>query len=200
MTPGFDGECFRGREVLITGGLGFIGSNLAIALVDLGAHVTLLDAMLDEHGGNLFNIEPVKERVAVNFSDARDESSLKYLVRGKDYIFHLAGQNDHVLSLSNPFPDIDINIKGSAMLLETCKRVNPSARPPGTAIASTSYARPAARRCCDASPTSRSVPACTILRLSISSLRIDGSGTTSATSRRRRRPVGKCRRFPSTPN
>jgi len=128
VTPGFDGECFRGREVLITGGLGFIGSNLAIAHVDLGAHVTPLDAMLDEHGGNLFNIEPVKERVTVNFSDVRDESSLKYLVRGKDYIFHLAGQNDHVLSLSNPFPDIDINIKGSAMLLETCKRVNPSAR------------------------------------------------------------------------
>jgi UDP-glucose 4-epimerase len=90
--------------------------------------VTLLDAMLDDHGGNLFNVEPIRDRVMVNFSDIRDESSLKYLVAGKDYVFHLAGQNDHVLSLRDPFPDIDINIKGAAMLLETCRRVNRSAR------------------------------------------------------------------------
>jgi len=96
--------------------------------VALGARVTLLDAMLDDHGGNLFNVEPIRDRVAINFSDVRDESSLKYLVAGKDYVFHLAGQNDHVLSLRDPFPDIDINIKGTAMLLETCRRVNPSAR------------------------------------------------------------------------
>jgi UDP-glucose 4-epimerase len=121
-------DCFRGKQVLITGGLGFIGSTLAIKLVELGAHVTLLDAMLDEHGGNLFNIEPVRDRVTINFSDVRDESSLKYLVHGKDYIFHLAGQNDHVLSQTNPFPDIDINIKGSAILLEVCKRFNHDAR------------------------------------------------------------------------
>ena len=121
-------EGFRDREVLITGGLGFIGSNLAIALVELGARVTVLDAMLQDHGGNLFNVEPIRDRVTINFSDVRDEGSLQYLVRGKDYVFHLAGQNDHVLSLTNPFPDIDINIKGSAILLETCKRVNPGAR------------------------------------------------------------------------
>jgi len=120
--------CFHGRQVLITGGLGFLGSNLAIALVGLGAHVTLLDAMLDDHGGNLFNVDPVRDRVTVNFCDIRDESSLKYLVSGKDYVFHLAGQNDHVLSLRDPFPDIEINIKGAAMLLETCRRVNPGAR------------------------------------------------------------------------
>jgi UDP-glucose 4-epimerase len=120
--------CFRGRQVLITGGLGFLGSNLAIALVGLGAQVTLLDAMLDDHGGHLFNVDPIRDRVMVNFSDIRDESSLKYLVTGKDYVFHLAGQNDHVLSLRDPFPDIDINIKGAAMLLETCRRVNRSAR------------------------------------------------------------------------
>ena len=123
-----DLDCFRGRQVLITGGLGFLGSNLAIRLVGLGARVTLLDAMVDDHGGNLFNVEPVRDRVMINFSDIRDESSLKYLVTGKDYVFHLAGQNDHVLSLRDPFPDIDINIKGSAMLLETCRRFNRSAR------------------------------------------------------------------------
>ena len=123
-----DLDCFGGRQVLITGGLGFLGSNLAIRLVELGARVTVLDAMLDDHGGNLFNVEPVRDRVLINFSDIRDESSLKYLVAGKDYVFHLAGQNDHVLSLRDPFPDIDINIKGSAMLLEACRRVNRSAR------------------------------------------------------------------------
>jgi len=104
MNEPADVDGFRDREVLITGGLGFIGSNLAISLVDLGARVTVLDAMRDDHGGNIFNVEPIRDRVAINFSDVRDESSLQYLVRGKDYIFHLAGQNDHVLSLTNPFP------------------------------------------------------------------------------------------------
>jgi UDP-glucose 4-epimerase len=121
-------DAFRGRHVLITGGLGFLGSSLAIRLVGLGARVTLLDAMLEDHGGNLFNIAPVKDQVTINFSDVRDDNSLRYLIRGQDYIFHLAGQNDHVLSLTNPFPDIDINIKGSAILLETCKRFNRGAR------------------------------------------------------------------------
>jgi UDP-glucose 4-epimerase len=119
---------FRDRRVLITGGLGFIGSNLALRLANLGARVTLLDAMLDDHGGNLFNIRDVKERVAINFSDIRDESSLKFLIRGTDFVFHLAGQNDHVLSLTNPFLDIDINIKGTANLLEACRRHNPQVR------------------------------------------------------------------------
>lgn len=113
---------FKNKNVLVTGGLGFIGSNLAIKLVESGAKVTLLDAMIPGHGGNLFNIEPIKNDVILNFSDIRDENSMNYIVRGKDYIFHLAGQNDHVLSLTNPFPDIDINIKGSAVLLEACKK------------------------------------------------------------------------------
>lgn len=115
---------FQGKKVLITGGLGFIGSNLAIKLLKLGAKVTLLDAMLSGHGGNLFNIEAFKNKVNINFSDVRDKNSMNYIVRNKDYIFHLAGQNDHVLSLTDPFPDIDINIKGSAVLLEACKNFN----------------------------------------------------------------------------
>lgn len=115
---------FKNKNILITGGLGFIGSNLAIKLVEAGAKVTLLDAMIEEHGGNLFNIEPIKDDVNINFSDIRDKNIMNYIVRNKDYIFHLAGQNDHVLSLSNPFPDIDINIKGSAVLLEACKKNN----------------------------------------------------------------------------
>lgn len=121
-------DFFRGKRVLITGGLGFIGSHLAIRLVDLGARVMLLDAPLDDHGANFFNIEPIKDRVAVNLSDVRESTSLRHLVRGMDYIFHLAGQNDHVLSLVDPLPDIDINIKGTAILLETCRRFNRDAR------------------------------------------------------------------------
>ena len=92
------------KRVLITGGLGFIGSNLAIELVERGAKVTLLDAMIPGHGGNVFNIEPVKHAVVVNFSDIRDENSMNYMVRGQDYIFHLAGQNDHVLSQTQSLP------------------------------------------------------------------------------------------------
>ncbi len=119
---------FFGKSVLITGGLGFIGSNLAIKLVEAGAIVTLLDAMIPGHGGNPFNIEPIKNDVFVNFSDIRDENSINYIVRDKEYIFHLAGQNDHILSLTNPFPDIDINVKGSAVLLEACKKFNREAK------------------------------------------------------------------------
>jgi UDP-glucose 4-epimerase len=121
-------KTFSGKYILITGGLGCIGSNLAIRLVEAGANVTLLDAMIPGHGGNAFNIDPIKDDIRVNFSDIRDENSINYVVRDKEYIFHLAGQNDHTLSLTNPFPDIDINIKGSAVLLEACRNFNRQAR------------------------------------------------------------------------
>jgi UDP-glucose 4-epimerase len=121
-------ERFRGRRALVTGGLGFIGSNLAIHLVGMGAEVTIVDAMIPEYGGNLFNIEPVKDEVHVNFCDVCDVHAMNYLVRGQDYIFHLAGQVSHILSMSNPFPDIEINIKGTAVLMEACKQCNPGAR------------------------------------------------------------------------
>lgn len=119
---------YKNKKVLITGGLGFIGSNLAIKLVKAGAEVSLLDAMIEGHGGNLFNIDTIKDDINIHFSDVRDENIMNYVVQNKDYIFHLAGQNDHVLSLTNPYPDIDINIKGSAVLLEACKNHNRNAR------------------------------------------------------------------------
>jgi UDP-glucose 4-epimerase len=120
-------EAFQNKKVMITGGLGFIGSNLAIKLVDFGADVTLLDAMIPEYGGNLFNIEPIKNAVHINFSNICDEHSVNYLVEDKDYIFHLAGQVSHIMSMSNPFPDIDINIRGTAVLMEACKKYNRNA-------------------------------------------------------------------------
>ncbi len=119
---------FKGAKVLITGGLGFIGSNLAIKLCQNGAKVTVLDNMLSLHGGNLFNIDPIKEKLHINFGDIVNENVVNYIVKDQDYIFHLAGQVSHVLSLENPFPDVDINIKGTLVLMEACKKHNQKAR------------------------------------------------------------------------
>jgi len=119
---------FAGKRVLITGGMGFIGSNLAIRLTEMQAHVTIVDAMLPDYGGNLFNIAPVRDKITVNFADIRDVNVMNYLVRDQDYIFHLAGQTDHVLSMRDPYPDIDINVKGTAVLMEACRYQNPQAK------------------------------------------------------------------------
>jgi UDP-glucose 4-epimerase len=119
---------FRGKKILITGGLGFIGSSLALRLVPLGAEVTVLDAMIPDYGGNLFNIEPIKNDVTINFSNITDSTSMNYLVREKDYVFHCAGQVCHIMSLSNPFPDIEYNIKGAAVLMQACKNYNPTVK------------------------------------------------------------------------
>jgi UDP-glucose 4-epimerase len=121
-------EGFSGKKVLITGGLGFIGSNLAHRLVALGADVTLVDAMIPGYGGNLHNVHEIRDRVHINFSDIRDRNSINYLVRDKDCVFHLAGQVDHILSLSDPFPDIDMNIRGTAVVVEAVKAYAPNAR------------------------------------------------------------------------
>lgn len=120
-------DTFKNKSVLITGGMGFIGSNLAIWLAEAGAKVTVLDAMIPDYGGNEFNLAPVADKVRVNYCDIRDDSAVNYLVRGQDYIFHLAGQVCHLMSLSNPFPDIEMNITGTAILMEACRKYNPDA-------------------------------------------------------------------------
>jgi UDP-glucose 4-epimerase len=119
---------YRDARVLITGGLGFIGSSLAIRLVGLGARVTLVDAMIPDFGGNLFNIEPIRDRVTVNFGDICDRHAMDWLVRDQDYVFHLAGQVSHVMSLTDPFPDLEWNIKGTAVVMEAVRRHAPRAR------------------------------------------------------------------------
>jgi UDP-glucose 4-epimerase len=116
---------YKGKNVLITGGLGFIGSNLAIRLVSLGANVMLIDSLIPEYGGNLFNIEPVKGKVTVNFSDVRDEHSMKFLVKGQDYLFNLAGQTSHIDSMQNPYADLEINARAQLFILEACRHNNP---------------------------------------------------------------------------
>ena len=117
-------EAFRGKKVLVTGGLGFIGSNLSARLVALGANVTVVDNMMPRLGGNLFNVREISDRLHINFSDVRDEHSMDYLVKGQDYIFHLAGQVNHVDSIRNPIQDLDINCRGTLVLLESCRKHN----------------------------------------------------------------------------
>jgi UDP-glucose 4-epimerase len=118
---------FAEKDILITGGLGFIGSNLAARLLAEGARVTLCDAMIEGYGGNPANIREIRPEVEVDTSDVRDAAAMERLVAGKDVVFHLAAQVSHIMSLSNPYPDIDINIKGTAVVLEACRKVNPEA-------------------------------------------------------------------------
>jgi len=119
---------FKGKEVLITGGLGFIGSNLSIELVRQGAHVTIIDNMLPRQGSNLFNIKEIENKVRVNISDIRNQLSMNHLVKGKDYIFHLAGQVNHVDSMRNPLQDLEINCVGTLVLLEALRHNNRDAK------------------------------------------------------------------------
>jgi len=116
-----------GKRVLVTGGLGFIGSSLAGRLVEQGARVTLCDALIEGYGGNPANIREIRSEVEVDSSDVRDAAAMERLVEGREVVFHLAAQVSHVMSLSNPYPDIDINIKGTAVLLEACRKRNPEA-------------------------------------------------------------------------
>src|SRR3990172_12044882 len=118
-------DFYRNKKIIITGGLGFIGSNLAITLVDLGAIVTLIDSMIPEYGGNLYNIKGIEDKVNLNYSDVRDNYSMKYLVRGHDIMFNLAGQVSHIDSMEDPFTDLAINTQSQLSIVEACRRNNP---------------------------------------------------------------------------
>lgn len=115
---------FENKKVLITGGLGFIGSNLAIELVRLGANVEIYDALIPDMGGNMFNIEPIKKQVKLTIGDLRDEDKIAKAIKDKDYIFNLAGTLSHIDSMKNPFWDLDINCRAQLCLLETCRKLN----------------------------------------------------------------------------
>jgi len=116
---------FNRKKILITGGLGFIGSNLACRLVDWGGRVTLVDSLIPEYGGNLYNIKDFKDRVTVNISDVRDRYSMEVLVQGHDFLFNLAGQTSHLDSMLDPHTDLEINCRAQLSILEACRRVNP---------------------------------------------------------------------------
>jgi len=121
-------SAFKDKKVLITGGAGFIGSNLAIRLVSEGAVVTIMDSLIPEYGGNLFNLASVKKDVWLNVSDVRDEFAMKALIKGQDFLFNLAGQTSHLDSMNNPFPDLEINSRSQLSILEACRKHNPDIR------------------------------------------------------------------------
>ena len=119
---------YAGRRVLITGGLGFIGSNLARALVGLGARVSIVDSLVPEYGGNRRNLAGVAARVRVHLADVRDWPRLPDLIRGQDFLFNLAGQTSHMDSMTDPQTDLDINCRAQLAILEACRLHNPGIR------------------------------------------------------------------------
>ncbi|MBI5487506.1 MAG: NAD-dependent epimerase/dehydratase family protein [Deltaproteobacteria bacterium] len=123
-----EGSPYAGASVLITGGLGFIGSNLAHRLVALGARVTLLDSMRPECGGNEHNVAGIREQVVVELGDVRDSERVSRLVRGMDVVFNLAGTASHTDSMADPYTDLDINCRGQIGVLEACRTHNPGVR------------------------------------------------------------------------
>ena len=116
---------YSGKEILITGGLGFIGSNLARRLVSQGANLTLVDSLIPQYGGNTFNIDDIKNKVAVNVCDVRDTFAMEHLIQGKEYLFNLAGQTSHLDSMADPHTDLDINAAAQLSILEVCRKENP---------------------------------------------------------------------------
>ena len=110
--------------MLVTGGLGFIGSNLARRLVDLGADVLLVDSLIPDYGGNLFNIAGIEDRLRVNVADVRQGSTMNYLVQDREVIFNLAGQVSHIDSMTDPHTDLEINCRSQLTMLEACRRHN----------------------------------------------------------------------------
>lgn len=124
----YESAAFRAKKCIVTGGMGFIGSHLALKLASLGAEVIAVDSMNPNYGGNLANITSKPQNLAVNFSDIRDSHSMKYLLAGADYVFNLAGQTSHLDSMKEPLTDLDINARAQLELLETCRLTCPEVR------------------------------------------------------------------------
>ncbi|HSH81869.1 MAG TPA: GDP-mannose 4,6-dehydratase [Herpetosiphonaceae bacterium] len=121
-------DFYSNRNVMITGGLGFLGSNLAHTLVELGAKVLLVDPMLPLYGGNYFNVESIRDLVRVNIADIRDAGAMNELVKGQDVIYHIGNQTSHVDSMTDPLLDVDINCRGNIIFLEACRQFAPEAK------------------------------------------------------------------------
>ena len=116
------------KKILITGGLGFIGSNLARKLVEYGNTITVMDSLIPEYGGNLRNLHDIQNKITVSLSDVRDFTTTSHLIKGQDYLFNLAGQTSHLESMHDPITDLDINAKAQLSILEACRKYNPDIR------------------------------------------------------------------------
>jgi len=117
-------DFYRGRKILVTGGIGFIGSNLCRVLADLGAQVTAVDSLLPDYGGNLFNLAGYEDKVRINIADVRGHG-MEYLVQGQEVLFNLAGQVSHIDSMTDPFTDLEINCTAQLWILEAVRKRNP---------------------------------------------------------------------------
>jgi UDP-glucose 4-epimerase len=117
-------DFYRNRKVLVTGGLGFIGSNLCRAAADLGAQVTALDSLLPDYGGNPFNLDGYEDKLRINVADVRGHGVM-HLVRGQEVLFNLAGQVSHIDSMKDPFTDLEINCTSQLWILEAVRQHNP---------------------------------------------------------------------------
>ena len=118
-------KIYSGKHILVTGGMGFIGSNLVKKLVSLGAEVTVVDSLLPLYGGNVFNLKNYENLITVNISDVRDPHAMAYLIKGKDFLFNLAGQTSHLDSMTDPHTDLEINASAQLSILEACRLNNP---------------------------------------------------------------------------
>jgi len=121
-------DFYRGRRVMITGGLGFIGSNIARRLVEFGSDVLLMDSLIPGSGANFFNIHGIADKVRVNIADVRQESTMHHLVRDREVIFNLAGQVSHIDSMKDPYTDLEINCRSQLSILEACRKFNPAVK------------------------------------------------------------------------
>jgi UDP-glucose 4-epimerase len=120
----FDFKEFKGKNILITGGLGFIGSNLARKLLCLGANITIVDSLIPEYGGNIYNIIDIENQLKINITDVRDQHAMAYHIKNKDYLFNLAGQTSHIDSMLDPQNDLEINATAQLSILEACRKHN----------------------------------------------------------------------------
>ncbi|HCR70818.1 MAG TPA: NAD-dependent epimerase [Anaerolineae bacterium] len=118
-------EKYSGQKVLITGGLGFIGSNLARKLIEVGALVTIIDNLESDSGANLCNVEEIKNQIEIIQSDIGNENELTSVLKDKKYLFNLAGQNSHIGSMNDPYKDLTVNADSQLKILEVCRLYNP---------------------------------------------------------------------------
>lgn len=128
IVDGARDRAFAGARILITGGLGFIGSRLALKLVEEGSHVTVLDCGLPESGANAFNVRAVSDRLTIIDADIRDTEALRGALGGKTHLFNMAGLTSHVDSLSAPHDDLDVNYRAQLGIVDACLAVNPAIR------------------------------------------------------------------------